>query len=261
MAGLSPFQFSSNKLQNETSLGSVLDSATSWYEMWVNPANVVINDTFIQQTEHTAGAIVTYHYRRDLAVMEVKGSVGWIMIKSVLDEKKDAALSLLRHPVSTWKNKSKIYGEAKDAAKDSYQNAKSRAKSLKSKEGWKDLANENNPFKNQTGASNRLNNSPRRFLERLRDLAYEPTYYFDSEGREHYNAKYIKMYTKQYPDGIICEGFFKNFSVPETSDDVQTINYSFTFVIQDMQVVTIIQKVAGMFNGMGTIVGAGKGLL
>jgi hypothetical protein len=255
MAGLSPFQFSSNKLQNMNSISSETDptkksllsdtyqSVASWYEMWINPTSVTITDSFIQQTEHTAGAIVTYHYRKDLAIMEVKGIAGWVMIQSDLDAMKDAAMSALRHPLSkdNWKNAkknvSKAFGDAKSSFKDNL-----------------------NPFNNNSGPTNKLNNSPRKFLERLRDLAYEPTYYFDSKGREHYNAKYIKMYTKQYPRGIICEGFFKNFIIPETAEDVQTINYTFTFVIQDMQVVTLIQQIGGMFSPVGSLAGAGVGL-
>ena len=257
MAGLSPFQFSSNKLQNMNSvsdatnptqrslLSDTVGTVTSWYEMWINPTNLTITDSFIQTTEHTAGAIVTYHYRKDLGVMDVKGVAGWVMIKSDMDAIRDAALEALRHPLSTIRNPRNYLRGVTDSigsARDS-------------------IIDGLNPFNNNSGPSNKVNNSPRRFLERLRDLAYEPTYYFDSQGREHYNAKYIKMYTKQYPDGIICEGFFKNFIVPESADDVQTINYSFTFVIQDMQKVTLIQKIGGMFSPVGSLAGAGIGLL
>ena len=48
MAGFTPFQFSSKKLQDDTiggtlgikvsgGLGDILSSAFSWYEMWINP--------------------------------------------------------------------------------------------------------------------------------------------------------------------------------------------------------------------------------
>ena len=250
MAGLSPFQFSSNKLQQANSIGPATDPSkksllsdtfqtlASWYEMWINPMRVVITDSFIQQTEHTAGAIVTYHYRKDLAIMEVSGVAGWVAIQSDLDKMQNDAMSMIRNPQKGFNNLMKSAKSAKASFTDNL-----------------------NPFNNNSGQANKLNNSPRKFLERLRDLAYEPTYYYDSAGREHYNAKYIKMYTKQYPAGIICEGFFKNFVVPETSDDVQTITYSFTFVIQDMQMVTLIQKIGGMFSPIGSTLGAVSGLI
>jgi len=250
MAGLTPFQFSSNKLQNANSkfdstdptkrslLSDTYSSALSWYEMWINPQGVTIQDTFIQQEQHTAGAVVTHHYRKALGILNVKGIAGWVAIQSELELLRNQALGLMRNP----KKAGALYGNVKKTGKDKF------------------LAN---PFnsKNQKGNSNKLNNSPRQFMERLRNLAYEPTYYYDSQGREHYNSKFIKMYTKQYPTGVICEGYFKEFVVPESEEDTQTIQYSFIFVIQDMQPVTLIQRVAGMFSPAGSIVGGGLGLL
>lgn len=252
MAGLTPFQFSSNKLQNMNSkiastdptkkslLSDTYQTVASWYEMWINPMNVSIRDNFIQQTEHTAGAVVTYHFRKDLGIMEVKGVAGWVAIQSDLEKLQNDTMSALRHPKSAYSNIKKIGAQ-------SYKDIKKKVF--------------DNPFNNNSDKTNKLNNSPRKFLERLRDLAYEPTYYFDREGREHYNAKYVKMYTKQYPNGVICEGFFKDFTIPESEDDVQTINYSFTFVIQNMEPVTLIQKVGGMFSPLGSTIGGGLGLI
>ena len=252
MAGLTPFQFSSHKLQNANSklgltdptqrslLSDTYASALSWYEMWINPESVNIQDTFIQQEQHTAGAIVTHHFRKALGVLSVKGVAGWVAIQSDLEKIRSEALNTLRNPKDISGGLGKVkdaFGKAKDSAVDSM-----------------------NPF-DQTGKSNTLNNSPRKFIERLRELAYEPTYYYDSKGREHYNSKFIKMYTKQYPSGVICEGYFKEFSVPETQDDMQTISYSFIFIIQDIQPVTLIQRVAGMFSPVGSVVGGGLGLI
>ena len=258
MAGLTPFQFSSHKLQNANSklgltdptqrslLSDTYASALSWYEMWINPESVNIQDTFIQQEQHTAGAIVTHHFRKALGVLSVKGVAGWVAIQSDLEKLRSDALNTLRNPKKAHSNINKarkdVWGKVKD--KDTY----------------KDFAKEQNPF-TQKGKSNSLNNSPRKFIERLRELAYEPTYYYDSKGREHYNSKFIKMYTKQYPSGVICEGYFKEFSVPETQDDMQTISYSFIFIIQDIQPVTLIQRVAGMFSPVGSVVGGGLGLI
>jgi hypothetical protein len=107
---------------------------------------------------------------------------------------------------------------------------------------------------------NKLNNSPRKFLQRLRDIADEPMYYIDDEGCEHYNIKYIKIFTKQYPYGVICEGWFRSFEVPESADDLQTISYAFEFVVENMKPDTILQRVAGMFSGIGSAAGGVAGL-
>ena len=261
MAGLTPFQFSSHKLQNAASISSATDplkknlisdtyqSLVAWYEMWINPQSLTIRSPYLQQTEHTVGAIVTHHFRKDLAVIDVKGVAGWIAIQSEMDKLQQDATEILRnplHPVRAFKS-------TKSKMKSSFKQAKS---------SFKDEINPFNGSKSRnSGKSSTLNNSPRKFLERLRDLADEPTYYYDKEGREHYNAKFIKMYTKQYPNGIICEGFFKEFVIPESEEDVQTIPYNFTFIVQDKQPVTLIQKVAGMFTPATSLIGGGISLL
>lgn len=91
-------------------------------------------------------------------------------------------------------------------------------------------------------------NSPKIFLKRLKDLADEPMYFTDIKGIEHYNTKFLKIYTKQFPNGLICEGYFIDFSMPESGEDTQTINYSFTFVIELTKKITALQKMAGMFS-------------
>ena len=80
-------------------------------------------------------------------------------------------------------------------------------------------------------------------------------YYIDSNGIEHYNTKYIKIFTKQYPDGVICEGYFTSFNIPESKDDPQSIAYDFEFIIENMRPVTLIQRLLGMFAGHGSILG------
>lgn len=92
-------------------------------------------------------------------------------------------------------------------------------------------------------------NSPRVFMRRLRELAEDPAYFIGTDGVEHYNTKFIKIYTKQYPRGMLCEGYFTKFDVPESGEDSQTINYSFEFVVESMKPITQLQKVAGMFGG------------
>lgn len=261
MAGLTPFQFSSNKLQNATSLHSSTDpinkdlisdtygSLTAWYEMWVNPQTLTMRKPYLQQTEHTVGAIVTHHFRRDLAIIEVKGVAGWVAIESDMDKLQNSAMSMLRNPKNFKKNVSKGWKTTKSQF----------SKNVNSfKDGLNPFNDNINP---QGGKSSTVNNSPRKFLERLRDLADEPAYYYDRQGREHYNAKYIKMYTKQYPDGVICEGFFKEFFVPESEEDVQTIPYSFTFIVQNQEPVTLIQRVAGMFAPTTSVIGGGISLI
>jgi hypothetical protein len=113
MAGLTPFLFSSNMLQqtvlqgtnsfnNITSLltnGLVNDNnqnTSSWYEMWINPASISIQDRYIQNRQHTAGSIVTFHYRQDVKVVSVEGAVGWVQIESSAQNSETGAFNLLK---------------------------------------------------------------------------------------------------------------------------------------------------------------------
>ena len=208
--GFTPFSFSSRKTQmNTTQLGglipdnpisSLLSEATAWYEMWINPEKVSINRNYQQKPQHTAGAIVTYHYRADMFKMDVSGAVGWIQ-----------------------------------------QNPQEEGNPL--------IKSITNKSKNTAGGNNK--NSPRVFLKRLRDIAEEPMYFVGLDGVEHYNTKFIKIYTKQYPSGMICEGYFTDFKVPETGEDAQTVNYSFNFVIESLKPLSFFQKMGGMFGSKG----------
>lgn len=204
--GFTPFKFSSRKTQvNSSQLGGLipnnpvsdlLNESMSWYEMWINPSKVNLSRQFQQQKQHTAGSIVTYHFRPDTWEMSVSGFCGWIAILPF--EQPQGLLTT---------SPKKIFA---DPAK---------------------------------------NNSPRVFLNRLRDIAQEAMYFVDLNGVEHYNTKYIKIYTKQFPNGMICEGYYKNFNIPEDSEDAQTIAYDFTFTVENFAPITALQKMSGMFGG------------
>jgi len=89
-------------------------------------------------------------------------------------------------------------------------------------------------------------------------MAEEPMYYMDLNGIEHYNIKYIKIFTKQFPYGVICEGFYKSFVIAESKDDYQTIPYSFTFEIENLRPISasqqILSKKAGQLTGTGSAI-------
>jgi hypothetical protein len=249
MAGLTPFQFSSKLLQEQTtsspagiislggSIGSSIQTTFSWYEMWMNPEKVDINYAYIQKKQHTAGSIVTYHYRRETPIMSVSGYCGWIAIQSQADtnslqKQMNIALGKTQHDRMQLQKffttgKFQLSSEALRPAKD-------------------------------TLVSDNTDNSPRVFLKRLKDIADEPMYFNDTQGTEHYNIKYIKIFTKQYPDGIICEGYYTRFQVPEAADDPQTVAYSFEFVIENMSPATTIDNKLGMFGstGQGAAIGS-----
>ena len=107
-------------------------------------------------------------------------------------------------------------------------------------------------------ASDNTNNSPRKFLSRLKGIADEPMYFVDSQGIEHYNIKYIKIFTKQFPTGLICEGYFTKFHIPESANDVQTISYNFDFVIENQTPVTYLDTKLSMYGtrGQGSAIGS-----
>lgn len=246
MAGLTPFQFSSGKRQYDvTSLyktvtPSILsDSAAdllAWYEMWINPSIVKKDTTYKQNRQHTAGSIVTYFYRPDITVLSASGKCGWVRIKSMIEElKADTMAGILTRDMSGTKEDLK---EMQDS-----------------------LSSMKLPWNMTSGHSNRFNNSPLEFLKRLKNLANEPMYYIDADGVEHFNPKYIKVFTKEYPDGVIYQGYFDHFTVDENVDYGETIAYEFTFVIQKETPVTLIQRVLGAYAGYGSAIGDGLSLL
>ena len=235
--GFSPFQFSSRMTQMNTGqLGGLLpgnvisdlvNERYAWYEMWINPEKVDISRQFQQKRQHTAAAIVTYHYRPEVEIMKASGVCGWIAIEPQKD-KDDRSLGF---------------------------------SSKASKKDWA-ILNVSQIWKKSSYDASKLNpakrNSPRIFLERLRNIATEPMYFVDLQGLEHYNIKYVKIFTKQYPDGMICEGYYTDFDVPESGEDAQTVNYSFTFVIERKVPVKDLKEMLGMF---GTTPALAKGSL
>lgn len=231
MAGFTPFQFSSKMLQEKTTSGilggisiggdvaEALHGAFSWYEMWINPEKVIINTNFIQKPQHTAGSIVTYHYRQDNPQMQVSGYCGWVKIESQ-EEHNSAIIKVKKTGTAHELYTQGVFGK-----------------------GWEFDANKKAFTKPQTsesrlGKSNNTDNSPRKFLNRLKSIADEPMYFVDYNGIEHYNTKLIKIFTKQYPTGLICEGYYTNFNIPEEAADPQTIRYEFNFTIERTTPVT-----------------------
>lgn len=239
MAGFTPFQFSSNKLQYERAFslsdndglaGSTVSALLAWYDMWINPESITVSNSYIQNPSHTANGIVTYHYRKDLGKVSCNGSIGWVAIKSLIEEARDGTIGDL---VNIQKNVAKIGANFTKATSN---------------------FSINNPAA-VTGKTSNINNSPRIFLDRIRSMANEPMYYMDSSGVEHYNQKYIKIFTKQFPDGLILEGYFTEFSVPETAQDKQTVKYNFNFTVENYRPITITERIVGMYSDYGSVIG------
>jgi hypothetical protein len=216
--GFTPFQFSSRMTQvNSSQMGGLIpdnpisnlqNESTSWYEMWINPEKVTITRDYIQKRQHTAAAIITYHYRPEVYKMRVEGVCGWIAI----------------NPQS--ESQTKTIGFS----------------------GTNSLKYYNMVAAKKIPVNPPQSGSPRVFLGRIRALAEEPMYYVDQDGLEHYNTKFIKIYTKQYPDGMICEGYFTKFEIPESGEDPQTVSYSFDYIIESMQSVEEQKSMLGMFS-------------
>lgn len=247
MGGFTPFQFSSKMLQEKTTSGllggisiggdaaSLIHSAFSWYEMWINPEKVEISTSYIQKPQQTAGSIVTYHYRQDNPSMSVSGKCGWIQLESQETAGINNLLSI------DTPNKADAYREG-PFAKGWDVNVDKREAKRRAKIGAKPV---------QPGASDNTDNSPRKFIGRLKAIADEPPYYVDYNGIDHYNVKFIKLFTKQFPEGVICEGYYKTFNIPESSDDAQTIDYNFVFTIERILPISFFEQSLSMF-GLGS---------
>ena len=97
--GFIPFQFSSRMTQLNASqfgglipanpVSTLINEAYSWFEMWINPQKLSISRALIQKMQHTAGSVVTFHYRPDVLKMQASGAVGWLAINHQRD--KDAS--------------------------------------------------------------------------------------------------------------------------------------------------------------------------
>lgn len=251
MAGLTPFQFTSRRQQELTmgsafgisiggNIGQLLKSSFSWYEMWINPEKVDISTTYKQKRQHTAGSIVTYHYRRDVLTMSVSGYCGWVMIES----RNKGVRARVKSPSGgdLWRSGPIFNGN-------------------RSKWGIDLNAPDEPRSPTETGLkSDNTDNSPRVFLKRLKNIADEPMYFVDLKGIEHYNTKFVKIYTKQFPDGIICEGYFTRFNIPESAEDVQTIAYNFEFMIENLTPISFLEKKLGMWGGLKKTTSTIRGL-
>ena len=217
--GFVPFQFSSKMTQVNVSefgglvpsnpLSTMVNEAYAWFEMWINPQKISLSRALIQKLLHTAGSVVTFHYRPDVMKMQVSGAVGWLAINPQRD---------------------------KDTRSLGFGNL---TKAKQFSDVWD---------KNRVSPDPAKRNSPRIFLKRIRDIAEEAMYFIDLTGFEHYNTKYIKIYTKQYPEGMICEGYFTKFDVPEEGEDSQTINYNFDFTVESIYSVSSQTEMVGMFG-------------
>lgn len=409
MAGAVPFQFSSAKRQYYVvgglsasnpfaSIGvDALKDLLGWYVMWINPDTVRRSRVYKQAVNHTAGAIVTHHYRPENHTLSCSGKCGWVRIKSMIEEAKENALTNAlslnfsfedeagkkatqksidsrrkanaekqnqvtssRNSVSQAKAESQATADAakkkidEDNATLSSNNTqiaalKSEVLDLQSKldaetdpdkrivlqaqidtknSEISDLTSANSvlsqnitnntntynsavqqvsqyssrlteldqqqteidrtttnldseqysldnsgvvsslaevfdpdnltkkqPWVTSSSHSSRVNNSPLSFLKRLKSIADEPMYYIDSDGIEHFNPKYIKLFTKEYPDGVIYEGYYTRFDIDETVDLGETIAYSFEFIVENETPVTLIQRVLGAYADIGSAAG------
>jgi hypothetical protein len=384
MAGLTPFQFSSKKRQDAVSLGfmntpiagDIVTDLLGWFEMWINPDSVKRSRTYKQSVNHTAGSIVTFHYRPENSILSCTGKCGWVKTKSIVEITKANALNnLLAGSASlTQPNKKEVdkrkhflqndtaannrqinqntsdntiaqkdidiakgmildsqtiidsdkikYAELsniqprtndislqmslllneinlnlniikqqhmvvsdnqaaidtrnKQIASLNQKNTENAAeeKSLSKTNTISQAQNNSNlskvvasaakgdikglfqtPWNTSNSHSNNFDNSPLVFLNRLKSIANEPMYYIDTEGIEHYNIKYIKLFTKEYQDGVIYEGYFNRFDVDEQVDYGETVGYSYEFVIENETPVTLVQRVLGAYAGFGSAIG------
>ena len=258
--GYTPFSFSSKKTQDNTvgllnlvpGMGGVLGSITTdilsqllaWYEMWVNPEKIDMKYQYVQATKQTAGALITFHYHRQNINMSVSGQSGWILnpTAGINSQYKDAATKYLQDGNIGKSIATSVRGTMKQVG-------------IPGASPHVGNFSQGAPI-GAARSKDRYNNSARIFLQRIRDIANEPMYYVDIYGVEHYNTKYIKIYTKQFPKGVICEGYFTDFSIPESKDDCETIAYSFSFVVENLAPISAAQQILGKYAGKATGTGS-----
>ena len=128
---LTPFQFSSSKMQADTLLANNLPNSVAtdlaltmlaWHEMWVNPEKITMNDKYINTgPQHTAGSIVTQHFRQDVTMMSVSGEVGYVAVQSQIEEAAATVVTLsdllpVLYPVAVAESEKDLSAEADDGA-------------------------------------------------------------------------------------------------------------------------------------------------
>ena len=205
MAGITPFLFTSEREIAETG---------RWFEMYINPETVNISTKPINSKTHTKRAIVTTHWRNDHPELKASGKSGWILKPSILEQVGKEAIRDILDPKKTV-DYVKKYG---DKLQEDVTNI------------GKGVKAGNLNFVNTKSAN--ITITPRDFISQLHQIALEDMYYIDENQVEHYNAKKLQIYTKRYPRGIIIDGYFSDFTIPENANDPQAISYDFSFVIE-----------------------------
>lgn len=181
----------------------------NWYSMYINPERLDFPWEHVFQKTMTAKGWTVTHWRPQLITLSLAGQSGWVLAPSLLEELAGDLFSDLRKKkVAEWGGSS-FWRRLEKHGQDLFEMMKS----------------------GQSETDYDLN--PRKFIKRLSGMMEEDMYQEDSNGKEYYNKKYIHAYTKLFPEGVIFEGFCSRFSVNEAAGDVQSIPYSFSFVVED----------------------------
>jgi len=194
-------------------------------EMYLNPESLDIKYNIPTNKKETQGGVILHHWRPELPEISFKGAVGWIRNEAILDSAIDnAARSLASGGSSIGDAFSEPFGGDVSTA-------------------WTDMTESFDTIALQRFRESirNLSNSPRKFLQEIKELALSPMY-FESGGMEIYNTKKIVAFTKQYPEGVALEGYFKDFHIGEAGKDAETIKYNFSFVATNLGVVTLMDR-------------------
>lgn len=212
-------------------LSSLADKSL-YQEMYLNPDQIKITYKIPNNKREMVGGASVHHFRAELPEISMSGIVGWIREESRLD-------SALNNAAKAFTSGDNIG----DALKQPFKDIDFRARSLA------DIKK----FREQT---RNISNSPRKFMDNLQKMALSPQYYVPVIGDrlEAYNTKKIIIFTKQFPNGKLLEGYFNSFSVDENGNDPETLRYNFNFVAYNMTNIGLSERI-GQF--IAPFVGAG----
>lgn len=191
-------------------------------EMYVNPDNFDTDITIPVSKVETVGGVVIHPWRPELPEITMSGVVGWIRDESILNSAVNNAIG-------------GFLGGGTQEAVDGFTSAFS---------GFGGPLNSLGALQRFREEARRLVNSPRKFLQSLKDLVLSPMYYrAPGSPVEQYNTKRLVAFTKQFPDGISLEGYFTKFSIRESGKDPETLRYDINFTVTAMYPIGIEERI------------------
>jgi len=221
---VSPFAFTSEKELSESS---------SWFLMWINPQTLNY-DFQNQQSEFLVSEGYGYqHWQGKLPKINFSGKSGYLFgQQNVANIPNAGSPENFDSASGTF---TKVQGSAALSGIETAQKKMEESKFFEFSGSNKAKKQTNfTSVKAREAGSQLIFTGSTVFYRRLQRIALEEKFFFDtSKGYRRYNKKYLKIFTKNHPQGLTLGGFFDSFEIAEDAMDVIAIPYTCSFVVQE----------------------------